>query len=715
MAENSATGQDDSGGGESLEEALALHRAGKLTEARALYSAILERTPNHPEALHLFGLSAYQMGNLAEAARHIDAALHLRPTQAKYLSNRGNVAKAQGDADGACGYYERAIACDPSFADARFNLGVLLLESRPAGRGRRGPRRRCWKSSPIISDAANNLAMIRLQQGRLAEATAILDGPCRKAGCSRRRRCWSISARSTNSEGRLADAEASLSEPPSSWFPRPVPGTPGSISAICWSSGSGRPTPLPPWSAPSNSIPGLAEAKAALRHQYMYACAWPELARLEPDGSMRPRRDLLATGAARKRPSPTWCAAIIRPVIWLSPQSWAALTAKRHEPLFDYGNHRQKPDGSPLVLGYLSNDICDHATAHLMRSLFAAHDRDRFRINLYSYGPDDGSDYRRRIVADCDVFADIAEADFETAARRIHADRVDILIDLKGWTQGNRLAICAHRPAPVQATYLGFPGTTGAPFLDYAIVDRTVLPPDEARFFSEAPAYMPDCYQVNDGSQEIAAEAGGRNDWGLPADAFVFCGFNHPYKITPEVFAAWMEILRAVPGSVLWLLSGNALAEGNLRAAAEGQGIAAERLIFADKAAKPVHLRRMGLADLALDTWICNGHTTTSDALWAGVPVLALTGRHFASRVSTSCLKAAGLPELVTGSPAAYRNLAIRLATAPDQLAALRARLWENRTRMPLFDTAGFVRALEDLYAAMWERYSHRHPPAQIG
>lgn len=693
--------------GVSLEKALEFHHAGRLDEARRLYTAILERSPDHPEALHLFGLTAYQMGNLPEAAHSIDAALRLQPANAKYLSNRGNVAKAQGDTDAARDFYEQALATDPAFADARFNLGVLFQEN-----GRLTEAADAFATLldqvPRNPDATNNLAMILHQQGRLEEAEALLAGLV-KDGAAGPETLVNLGA-VCMSLGRKTEAETA--------YRAAIERTPG-LPGAWFNLGSlqeQRKRTREAIEAFERAValdPDLAEAKAALRHQYSYACAWPQLARLNGEIDDNAKR---SSGDGRSAETPF--ANVVRcddPARNLATaKSWAALTARRHPPLFDHADRQRKGAGARLVLGYLSSDICDHATAHLARSLFAAHDRDRFRVNLYSYGPDDGSDYRRRIVADCDVFADIAEADFEAAARRIQADGVDILIDLKGWTQDNRLAICAHRPAPVQATYLGFPGSTGAPFLDYAIVDHIVVPPEDTRFFTEAPAYMPACYQINDDTQEIADDAGDRGDWGLPGDAVVFSGFNQPYKITPDVFAAWMEILRAAPKSVLWLLAGDGRAEDNLRAAAQGEGVAAERLIFANKAAKPVHLKRMQLADLALDTWTCNGHTTTSDALWAGVPVVARSGRHFASRVAASCLTAVGLPELVTDSAEAYRDLAIRLATRPDDLTALRARLWENRSRMPLFDTAGIVRALESLYATMWERHTQGLPPAQI-
>jgi protein O-GlcNAc transferase len=257
---------------------------------------------------------------------------------------------------------------------------------------------------------------------------------------------------------------------------------------------------------------------------------------------------------------------------------------------------------------------------------------------LLLLGKDDGSYYRARIQNDCDKFVDISSLSFTNAAKCIYEDQVDILVDLKGYTKDNRLAICALRPAPIQVSYLGFPGTTGADFLDYLITDKIVTPEDHAFYYSENFVYLPHCYQVNDHTQPISNKDWKKTDIGLPESCFVFCCFNHPYKIDSVMFDVRMRILQQVPESVLWLLSGNKIAEKNLRREAEARGVKSERLIFAEMLPKDEHLGRLKFADLNLDTRIVNGHATTSDALWAGVPVITLQGSNFASRVSSSIL-----------------------------------------------------------------------------
>jgi predicted O-linked N-acetylglucosamine transferase (SPINDLY family) len=297
------------------------------------------------------------------------------------------------------------------------------------------------------------------------------------------------------------------------------------------------------------------------------------------------------------------------------------------------------------------------------------------------------------------------------AARILRELEVDIAVDLKGHTTGARPGILAFRPAPVQATYLGFPGTTGAPFIDYVLADRFVLPHEMQDFYSEQVVYLPGCYQVNDDRRAIAPLAASRADAGLPSSGFVFCCFNNSYKISPEIFAVWMRLLKGTPGSVLWLLEDNAVVPRNLRSAAAAAGVESTRLVFAPRVQHDEHLARHGLADLFLDTLPCNAHTTASDALYAGLPVLTCPGGSFAGRVAGSLLQALDLGELAAPSMADYERLARRFATDRLLLAEVRQKLARNRARTALFDTQGFCRHLEAAYLAIWQRASRGDPP----
>lgn len=365
-----------------------------------------------------------------------------------------------------------------------------------------------------------------------------------------------------------------------------------------------------------------------------------------------------------------------------------------------------RPAGSPgrIRVGYLSSDFCNHATMHLMAGMLEAHDRSRFEIFAYDSSPADNSAYRRRFLDAVEHHVDITALNDADTAARIAADQLDILFDLKGHTGWGRLGVMTYRPAPLQAAYLGFPGSTATDFIDYLVCDRTVVPDASAAHYSEKLCWLPHSYQCNDDRRPVAGSPGTRSAHGLPEDAIVFCAFNQSYKIDRGSFGVWMRILQAVPDSVLWLLSQGPAAERNLAQQARQAGIAPERLVFAPFASPDQHLARLQLADAALDALICNGHTTTSDMLWAGIPVVTARGRHFASRVSESLLRAIGLPELVGGDADDMVRIAARIGLDEDYRRALREQVAARRRSAPLFDTRRFTRNFERAVAAMVER-----------
>lgn len=363
-----------------------------------------------------------------------------------------------------------------------------------------------------------------------------------------------------------------------------------------------------------------------------------------------------------------------------------------------------------LRIGYVSSDLHDHATTHLLVEALELHDRRRFEIVGFDFSANRASGYRSRILKAFDRVVSIVEFSELNAARRIAAEDIAIAIDLKGWTTGARPQILARRPAPLTAQWLGHPGTMGAPWIDYAIVDPVVAPPGSEAEFSEKLLRLPHCYQPNDRRRTIA-EPPTRAEAGLPENAFVYCSFNQPFKINRAVFGLWLDLLRAVPSAVLWLKDDNDSANTALKEHAQHSGIDPARLIFGRSLPVAEHLARLRLADLALDCHPCGSHTTASDALWAGVPLIAYRGNTFAARVSASVLTAAGLPELIVPSDAEYRDLAIRLATDRAMLAQLRARLAANRQAAPLFDSPRFARQLEAGYEAIWRRCASGLPP----
>jgi predicted O-linked N-acetylglucosamine transferase (SPINDLY family) len=461
--------------------------------------------------------------------------------------------------------------------------------------------------------------------------------------------------------------------------------------------------------------PNDEAATASYAFELAYMGDWTRLNEIKP----RLRTQVARALAKRRRPGitpfailafaeePEICAAVAR--------SWAEAMERRMAP------YRQRfaalprpgPEGR-IRIGYLSGDFAAHATMQLMRGLMRRHDRTQIEVFAYATNPDDDSDYRKGAQSEPDHFRDLSALDPGAAAQTIAKDGIDILVDLKGWTNAARLEIPTLRPAPIQATWLGFPGTTSARFFDYVLGDAIVTPPEAQRHFTEQIVRLPGSYQVNDRDRPIWPEPTSRAAEGLPEKALVLASFNQGYKIEPLMFGLWMELLQALPQAALWLWRGNDGIEPNLKKEAAARGVDPARLIFAGRATTQRHLRRLGLADIALDPRIVNGHTTTSDALWAGLPVVTLKGAYFPARVSASLLRAVGLPELIAESLDQYREIVLRYARDSVALTALKAKLAANRLTAPLFDTDRFARKLEAAYRAIWRRHCAGLPPAPI-
>ncbi|HZP76351.1 MAG TPA: glycosyl transferase [Pseudolabrys sp.] len=354
-----------------------------------------------------------------------------------------------------------------------------------------------------------------------------------------------------------------------------------------------------------------------------------------------------------------------------------------------------------LRIGYVSSDLREHAVGFAMTDVIEQHDHENFEIFAYYCGIKRTDGIQKRCMDAADHWTDINDMTDDQAAAKIAEDGVDILVDLNGYTKDARTKVFARRPAPIQVNWFGFPGTMATPYHHYIIADDIVIPPDQEMFYSEKVVRLP-CYQPNDRKRRIAERRPTRAEVGLPVDAFVFCSLNGMQKITPRAFARWMTILREVPRSVLWMLGGVEDINARVRQLATEHGVAAERIIFADKLPNPDHLARYPLADLFLDSLPYGAHTTASDSLWMNVPILTLKGRTFAARVCADLLCAAGLSELVCTTADEYVARAIDFARNMDKLSAIKAKLAANRDTCLLFDTAGLVRNLEDLYRQMW-------------
>jgi protein O-GlcNAc transferase len=392
----------------------------------------------------------------------------------------------------------------------------------------------------------------------------------------------------------------------------------------------------------------------------------------------------------------------------------ASYAARKYPPVVTSAFPPPDPDRKKLRIGYFSADMHRHAIGYLTAGLFEQHDRGRFESHCFSFGPPSTDVIRQRIQAGVDRFHDVhdkSDTEICDLSRRLG---IDIAVDLTGYTGTERTGIFVPRAAPLQVNWLGFPGTMGTPIMDYIIADPVIAPPEHVPYFTESVVHLPQTYQSTDNKRQVSDRVFSRAEFGLPENGFVFCSFNNTYKLTPDVFAVWMGLLQQVPDSVLWLLESSSGIADHLRRSAEKHGIAPERIVFAKRMASPEHLARQRLADLFLDTFHYNAHTTTSDALWVGLPVLTKIGNTFASRVAASLLRAANLPELVTETVESYAALALALARDPARLQALRHKLASQRDTCALFDTPRFTRAIEAAYDAMWDRHLRGLPPAAI-
>ena len=453
--------------------------------------------------------------------------------------------------------------------------------------------------------------------------------------------------------------------------------------------------------------PSNPHAHAALLRPLLELCAWPDLE----------REVRLLVKAWQRDPNGAWLS-YFRPLTALQLPLPSALqreiAVRNARAVESRARVIPAPAAAPrlarrerLRIGYVSADFRDHPVGQLVAGLLERHDRSRFEIFGYSFGRDDGSPVRSRIAAACERFADVREEPFRATTQRIAFDGIHVLVDLMGPTSKSRPEVFALRPAPVQVSWLGYPGTTGASGIDYLVADPVVLPASDFEWYTERVAWLPNCYLPYDDRQPIAEHLPTRVECGLPDHGVVFCAFNQSAKIDSEVFAVWMRVLQAVTGSVLWLSATNAGAVRNLRAAAALHGVDPARLVIAPRiAAKADHLARHRAADLFLDTHRYNAHTTACDALWAGLPLVTCPGTRFPARVAASLLRAVGLPELIASSLEEYERLAIELARAPAKLGELRARLARVRDAAPLFDTRRFARDLERAYAIMWSRHT---------
>lgn len=640
-----------------VDEGNALCDEGRMREAMERYAQALALAPGLPRAHLNIGNAVLAAGDVHAAVAAYSAALVENPGYAAAHYNLGNARTRQDDAQAALASYARAVELEPGFVDAWVALGNTQDDLH------------------LYHEAAASYEQaLRLHPG-YAQVHANLGNVLRQLGSiERAAQCYK---HALELDPALAQAHVGL-------------------GSLAWERSDWLQALASFRQAAARDDSGAALAQAY--HSANQLCDWSQreadelalvrtvagggggvppffLLGLEPPGG---DPALLLLHAARQ-----FAAAAFGSVLATARPGRAV-----------------RPSPDRLHIGYLSADFHEHATMQLLRGVLAGHDRSKFLVTAYSYGGvEDGTTSQVRQA--CEAFRDLSALADPQAAQLIAADQVDILVDLKGFTRHTRLGISARRPAPVVVSWLGYPGTLGAPGLaDYLVGDAIVTPPQDGALFSETLALMPHCYQPNDSQRPIGRRPT-RGEAGLAENAFVFCSFNQNYKFNPATFDVWCRLLCDVPDSVLWLLPSSATAVANLQREAQARGVDADRLVFCPMLPPADHLARLGLADLALDTSPYNSHTTGSDALWAGVPLVTRIGRTFAGRVAASLLHAAALPELVTQDWDEYFALAKSLALDRSRLSALRGRLSETRSQLALFDTARFTRDLERLYGRM--------------
>lgn len=672
-----------------------LHRiAGRLEAAVASFEQALATEPDSPDTHNNLGLVYEGQHRLDDALSSFRRTLVLNPDHVHARINLGNVLRVQGQLDEAVACYEQVLSASPNQVDATINLGIARAEQGhyPAARG-------CYEKA-IRRDPRNFEA--HYNYGRLLQLMGQADG-----AIVHYRKALEVDSKRTFGHSELGSAyrETGDFESALACYRKAIELQPESagvhIDLAETLKLQGRlEEALASFERALALAPHHVPALGGVVHLRQHLCQWEGIEALwgkvresiaaGSDGGVTPFSSLSmpTTAAEQLACARAWAQRELAPAI-----------QSRSRQAFDFSAPRPR---SRLRVGYLSWGFHQHATSYLTAQLFELHDRNRFEVFAYACGPEDNSAIRARLKSACEHFVDVSRESTLATAQRIYGDGVDVLVDLTGYTLGARTRILALRPAPVQVNWLGYPGTLGTDCVDYLIADPFIIPPGQEAGYAEKVVRLPDCYQVTDCRREVADRVPTREECGLPAQGFVFCCFNQAYKILPGTFGMWMRIIQAVPGSVLWLAEANPWMAGNLRRAAVARGVAAERLIFQPRQPLPEYLNQYRLADLALDTFPYTSHTTASDAMWMGCPLVTCPGGTFASRVAGSVLINAGMRELVVDHPGDYERKVIELATSPARLQDIRRRLREGRDACPLFDTPRLVRNLESAYETMF-------------
>lgn len=667
-----------------FEQAQALHKQGQLQSALPLYQQLLQQEPQHAHALHYLGLLLVQAGQTEAGIQHIRQSLAVDPQQFAAWGNLAGALQELKQLPAAIEALQQALALKPDSAALWNNQGNLLLECQRHEEAAHSYRQALALQADL-SSAANHLGIALCALNRYEDALAAADQALRYAPSL-------ADAHDTrgNALRHLGRREEALAA-----YAQAIALAPQQLSYL-----ANRCSVLEDL---DHYEAALADLRDIQRRDPQFKCIKGRLLHaqrrcLDWAGIRELTQSVVdQTLAGRISDSPLNMLAVSDdPAVQLACAQQAladAATVKRAAL-----PRRARQNGDKIRIAYVSGDLREHAVSYLMAGVFEAHDRQRFEITAISLKPAEHSPMGQRVQAAFDSFLDVSQWRDDQIVEHMRQHGYDIAIDLMGLTFGARPGIWAQGIAPIQVNYLGYPGTTGAPYMDVILADEFVIPPDLQKHYSEQVVYLPDCYQANDRQRPLPANKPARSTLGLPDDAFVYCAFNNLYKISPEQFDSWARILHAVPGSVLWLVDDQDVARRHAQQEIHARGVDPARLIFAARVPYAEHLARLQQADLFLDTLPFNAGTTASDALWSGLPLITRPGQAFASRMAGSLLRAAGLPELICETEADYEALAIELAHHPARLQALRARLQSQRMDCVLFDTERFTRQLELTY-----------------
>ena len=640
-----------------LQQAIQAFQAGNFDSANSILKRVVQVDSKNVPALHILGLIKISQSNFSEAADYLAKAARIHPNDASIQYNLAKALSDSGNDKDALAHHKKAVALAPNNPEAWLSYG------KTASNLGRYEDALVWYSNaislkPDYAEASLNKGATLKELGRYEEAIAFAQQAL--SINPNLAEAWSNKGVALKALKRydevIANYDRALSLKPN----------------IDWVSGD-------------------------LLHTKMKICSWSGLPESLEDISKK-----VASNEKVANPFPLLA---LTDDALLHKKSAEIYTQSSHPFNPVLGSILKRPPGQKIRIGYFSADFHNHATGYLIAELFELHDKTQFELVGFSFGPIIDDEMRQRLEKSFDQFIEVGRKSDAEVAQLSRDLNIDIAVDLKGFTQDARTGIFSYRAAPIQVNYLGYPGTTGAKYIDFIIADKILIPSELQSCYSEKVVYLPNSYQVNDRKRLISDRQPTKQELGLPEKGIVFCCFNNNYKILPTTFEGWIRVLKAVEGSVLWLLQDNSLAAENLKKEAEKQGVASDRLVFAERLPLPEHLARHRQVDLFLDTFPCNAHTTTSDALWAGLPVLTLMGTSFASRVAASLLNAVGLPDLITNTQEEYEALAIELALNPKKLADIKLKLANNRLTAPLFDTPLFTKDIEAAYIEMHRRY----------